>query len=159
METSNGRVAHPKYYNGHPTGVECITVIRHYVCDIANVMKYCWRAGLKCEEGMTQREKEIEDCEKALWYLADYRRNRIEGHYFHPMTQMHPCGVKCEDIAAYYCEDIAQVFRSLWYVGLIVEGHVLRVKDEERRLVWAEESLKSHILAIKTGVKKDGKRL
>ena len=54
-------VNHPQHYNSHPNGIECIDIIRHYVCDIANAIKYLWRAGLKVELGMEDAEKEIED--------------------------------------------------------------------------------------------------
>ena len=92
------QVNHPKHYNSHPNGIECIDIIRHYVCDIANAIKYLWRAGLKIpskqvqcdacidiaereearpigqtEMGMEDAEKEIEDLKKALWYIEDYR--------------------------------------------------------------------------------------
>lgn len=64
-------VNHPKHYNSHPSGVECIDIIRHYCYDIGAAIKYLWRAGLKTEEGMTDREKEIEDLRKAIWYIED----------------------------------------------------------------------------------------
>lgn len=89
-------VDHPKHYNSHPNGIECIDIIRHYTCDIANAIKYLWRAGLKvpskqvqCDAcidiaereearptgqmGKEDAEKEIEDLKKALWYIEDYR--------------------------------------------------------------------------------------
>ena len=66
-------VNHPKHYNSHPAGVECIEVIRHYVCDIANAIKYLWRAGLKPEMGKDDAEKEIEDLKKAYWYIEDFK--------------------------------------------------------------------------------------
>jgi len=66
------RVNHPKYYNQHPSGVECIDIIRHYSFNIGCVIKYLWRAGLKDEYGMTAKAKELEDCEKAAWYLNDH---------------------------------------------------------------------------------------
>jgi hypothetical protein len=65
-------VNHPAHYQ-RKDGIECIDIIRHYVCDIANAIKYCWRAGLKPEMGMEDAEKEIEDLKKALWYIEDYR--------------------------------------------------------------------------------------
>ena len=52
-------VNHPKHYNSHPNGIECIDIIRHYVCDIANAIKYLWRAGLKAELGMEDAEKDV----------------------------------------------------------------------------------------------------
>ena len=65
------RVNHPDYYNRHPSGVECITIIRHYNFNVGNAIKYLWRQGLKTEEGMTDKEKQIEDLKKAMFYIAD----------------------------------------------------------------------------------------
>ena len=71
-EMRTDHVDHPKHYNSHPSGVECIDIARHYNFDIGNAIKYIWRAGLKREEGMSDVDKEIEDCEKAIWYLQDH---------------------------------------------------------------------------------------
>lgn len=65
-------VEHPFHYTSHPSGVECITVARHFCFDIGNAIKYLWRAGLKKEQGMSNLEKEIEDCNKAIWYIKDH---------------------------------------------------------------------------------------
>ncbi len=64
-------VNHPSHYTSHPSGVECIEITRHYCFTIGSAIKYLWRAGLKKEEGLTNREKEIEDLEKAVWYIKD----------------------------------------------------------------------------------------
>ena len=61
-------VNHPLHYNNHPSGVEAIEIVRHHNFNIGNVIKYCWRSGLK-PEGNTK--KQIEDLEKALFYLKD----------------------------------------------------------------------------------------
>lgn len=66
------RVDHPEYYNQHPSGIECIEIIRHYRFDIGSAIKYLWRAGLKKEEGISDIDKEIEDCNKAIWYIKDH---------------------------------------------------------------------------------------
>lgn len=71
MEAVENNVNHPKHYNSHPSGIECIDIVRHYDFNIGNVIKYIWRAGLKHEEGMTNRQKRIEDLEKAMFYLKD----------------------------------------------------------------------------------------
>ncbi len=62
-------VNHPKHYNAHPSGVECITVAEHMNFNLGNAVKYIWRAG---EKGKT-----VEDLEKARWYL-DREIARIE---------------------------------------------------------------------------------
>jgi hypothetical protein len=64
-------VNHPSHYTQHPSGVECIAITRHYCFSIGSAIKYLWRAGLKKEEGMTDRQKEIEDLQKAVWYIND----------------------------------------------------------------------------------------
>lgn len=61
----------PKHYKDHPSGIECIEVTRHMNFNIGNVIKYLWRAGLKQETGMDQKQKHIEDLKKAQWYLND----------------------------------------------------------------------------------------
>ena len=65
------RVNHPEYYNSHPSSIECIDIIRHYCFDIGNAIKYLWRAGLKKEIGLDEKQKEIEDLKKAIWYIKD----------------------------------------------------------------------------------------
>ena len=54
-------VHHPKHYNAHPSGVECITIVEGFNFNVGNAIKYLWRAGLKSENA-------IEDLEKAAWY-------------------------------------------------------------------------------------------
>lgn len=66
------KVEHPTWYTSHPSGIECIDITRHYCFTIGNAIKYLWRAGLKTEEGMTNKQKEIEDLKKAIWYIKDY---------------------------------------------------------------------------------------
>jgi hypothetical protein len=68
---TNDMVNHPKHYTSHPSGVECIEITRHYCFSIGNAIKYLWRAGLKAEQGMQDRQKEIQDLEKAIWYIND----------------------------------------------------------------------------------------
>lgn len=63
------KVNHPKHYTSHPSGIECIDIAKHYNFCIGNAIKYLWRAGLKNEEGMEPLEKEIEDLQKAIWYI------------------------------------------------------------------------------------------
>ena len=64
-------VNHPAHYTSHPSGIECIEVVRHYCFPIGNAIKYLWRAGLKKEQGIDEIDKEIEDLKKAIWYIND----------------------------------------------------------------------------------------
>ena len=67
----DANVGKPAHYNSHPSGIECIEITRHYCFSIGNAIKYLWRAGLKKEQGKTNRQKEIEDLQKAIWYIND----------------------------------------------------------------------------------------
>ena len=58
-------VNHPKHYNDHPSGVECITITRHMGFNIGNAIKYLWRAGRK------GKDFEIQDLRKAVWHIED----------------------------------------------------------------------------------------
>lgn len=80
METDSNkqRVIHPKYYQ-HPSGVECIDIIRHHDCNIANAIKYLFRCGLKREAGLTDKEKAVEDLNKAIFYIKDEIENIYHG--------------------------------------------------------------------------------
>ena len=64
-------VNHPKHYNSHPSGIECIDIARHHCFDVGNAIKYLWRAGLKEDNALSDKEKEIEDLKKAAWYIND----------------------------------------------------------------------------------------
>ena len=64
-------VNQPSHYNSHPSGIECIEIARHHNFNIGNTIKYLWRAGLKSEEGMEDADKQVEDLNKAIWYIQD----------------------------------------------------------------------------------------
>ena len=64
-------VDHPAHYNSHPSGIECIEIVRHYPFNVGSAIKYLWRAGLKKDASMSDIEKEIEDLEKAVWFIVD----------------------------------------------------------------------------------------
>lgn len=70
-EQKTDNVNHPAHYNSHPSGIECIEIARHHNFNIGNTIKYLWRAGLKSEEGMEDTDKQIEDLNKAIWYIRD----------------------------------------------------------------------------------------
>lgn len=55
-------VNHPRHYNLHPSGVECIDIIEHMPSNLSSVFRYLWRAGLK------EKIPDI-DYNKAVWYL------------------------------------------------------------------------------------------
>lgn len=65
------RVNKPSHYCSHPSGIECIDITRHHDFCTGNAIKYLWRAGLKKEAGIDDKQKEIEDLEKAIFYIKD----------------------------------------------------------------------------------------
>lgn len=146
-------VNHPKHYNQHPNGIECIDIIRHYTCDIANAIKYLWRAGLKPEMGKEDAEKEIEDLKKALWYIEDYRTHLPENaiYMFSDIAQLtfqKMIGFNIDDVIAPYDKKIAMALNSLFYLGLIRGATVYIHHDYEAHLYMATEDIQSRILEI-----------
>ncbi len=164
-QTKRGEmVQHPSHYNNHPLGIECIDIIRHYTCDVANAIKYLWRAGLKQEMGVQERAKEIEDLKKAIWYIEDWMANAhmTDGimtddvdmkFYVQNIT-----GHSISEISNGYEPHIARAISTLLYCGLICHGEVRdkggwnekyavfaigkikkRIKELERERVKSEE--------------------
>lgn len=69
----NDMVNHPSHYTWlkEKCGIEVIDITRHLDFDTGNAVKYLLRAGHKSEEGMTDKEKTIQDLKKAAWYIND----------------------------------------------------------------------------------------
>lgn len=70
-KNKNDQVNHPKYYTSDPSGIECIDITRHRNFNIGNAIKYLWRAGLKEDKDRKLIDKQIEDLNKAVWYIVD----------------------------------------------------------------------------------------
>ena len=148
-------VNHPKHYNSHPNGIECIDIIRHYVCDIANAIKYLWRAGLKPEMGKDDAEKEIEDLKKALWYIEDYRNKcHTAGCQHRPLgcaasvVLLKLTGNNIGDVVKGYEKNVAAAIRGLLRVGIISEHTVYAVEDWKYWLDKATDAIQQRILDI-----------
>ena len=75
----NDRVEHPSHYTWLKKlcGIEAIDITRHMNFNLGCALKYILRAGHKEEEGMSIKDIQIEDLEKAIWYLTD-EINRIK---------------------------------------------------------------------------------
>lgn len=54
-------VDHPRHYNAHGSGIECIDLAEHLGFNLGNALKYLWR----CEE----KGAPLTDLKKAAWYL------------------------------------------------------------------------------------------
>lgn len=66
-------VNHPSHYTWlkEKCGIEVIDITRHLDFNIGNAVKYLLRAGHKTEEGLSNKDKTIQDLEKAIWYITD----------------------------------------------------------------------------------------
>lgn len=64
-------VEHPPHYTSDPSGVECIEIVRHRNFNIGSAFKYLWRNGLKQDADRPAVEKQIEDLQKAVFYIQD----------------------------------------------------------------------------------------
>lgn len=85
MDINYDNVVHPSHYNtNNPIShvccncgeefdviIECLDVIRNMPTWKGNAIKYLWRAGLKKDSALSDVQKEIEDLEKAIFYIKD----------------------------------------------------------------------------------------
>lgn len=67
------KVNHPSHYTWLKDlcGIEVIDITRHMNFNLGNCIKYVLRAGHKSEKGYTEKDKTIEDLEKAIFYIKD----------------------------------------------------------------------------------------
>ena len=79
-DVSDDKVNHPSHYTWlkEKAGIEVIDITRWLPADISNAIKYLLRQGHKHEEGMSDNQKAIEDCKKAIWYINDYINNVLK---------------------------------------------------------------------------------
>jgi hypothetical protein len=73
-------VNHPPHYTSDPSGIECIDITRHRNFNIGNAFKYLWRNGLKEDKLGNNKAKQIQDLEKAIFYIQDEIK-RLQGEY------------------------------------------------------------------------------
>lgn len=66
-------VNHPPHYTWlkDKCGIEVIDITRHMDFCLGNSIKYILRAGHKQEASMSNKEKEIEDLKKSIFYIND----------------------------------------------------------------------------------------
>lgn len=76
------RVNHPGHYTWlkEKCGIEVIDITRWLDFNTGNAVKYLLRAGHKSEEGMTNKEKTIQDLQKAVWYIEDKIKTLEDGN-------------------------------------------------------------------------------
>ena len=78
--TDPERVNHPRHYNEHPSGVECIDIVEHMSFNLGNAVKYCWRADHKGAP--------LEDLRKAIWYIEREIALRARTEVLHDAAQL-----------------------------------------------------------------------
>lgn len=148
------QVNHPKHYNQHPAGIECISIIRNYTCDIANALKYLWRAGLKPELGKDDVVKEAEDLKKALWYIEDYQNNPCHHHIAECKPELLDSYIKdvtafsITDIVQGYADGVSMAIGQLLQIGLIVNGATYAVYGWPEMLNYTKELIRHRIDTI-----------
>ena len=157
----SNRVNHPEYYK-KKNGIETIEVIRHYVCDIANAVKYIMRAGVKPEQGMTAEEKEIEDLHKAEWYIKDFRQ-ALRGENgckftIHEVTDRkyvrymaEATGHWLQEISTGYEWGVEIALQCVLCTGLIYKGKVYTIHSGDALLENALKLIQQRILDLESG--------
>lgn len=68
-EPVHDEVNHPSHYTSHPSGVECIEIVRHMPFNVGNAIKYIFR-----RDNKDDRKTNLQ---KAIWYINDEIRRRI----------------------------------------------------------------------------------
>lgn len=73
VKVKEDKVNHPSHYTWlkEKCGIEVIDITRWLDFNTGNAVKYLLRAGHKSEEGMTNKDKTIQDLKKAVWYIQD----------------------------------------------------------------------------------------
>ena len=64
------------HYQNHPSGIECIDIVKHENFNIGNALKYIWRR--------KDKGKEIEDLQKAIYYIECEIDMLIKDKVFRP---------------------------------------------------------------------------
>ena len=137
-KNKNDQVNHPKHYTSDPSGIECIDVTRHRNFNIGNAIKYLWRAGLKEDKDRKLIDKQVEDLNKAVWYLAD-EIHRLGGR----------CTVKTDSINICLPIDNESIIDAVMNYSKVVDGTCKTLlgvsgnNDECRRIL--RRTIEDHI--------------
>ena len=72
-EQKTDNVNHPAHYTWLKDlcGIEVIDITRHMNFCLGNAIKYILRAGHKKDASLTDTDKQVEDLNKAIWYIKD----------------------------------------------------------------------------------------
>ncbi len=117
----DSEVDHPKHYNEHPSGVECIRVVEHFNFNVGNAVKYLWRAGLKRDEDVLTALK------KARWYVQREIERLEERDFVAELTERVPMQT----------EQVAQILNE----GRRRKKRLQKAVARERTVAVAEQEL------------------
>lgn len=142
-------VNHPKHYTSDPSGIECIDVTRHRNFNVGNAIKYLWRAGLKIDADKSSINKQIEDLEKAVWYIVD-EIHRLGGR----------CTVKTDSINTCLPIDTESIIEAALNYHMQINGKevsILGLSNGNDDIKFnIEDHLKSILLDLYHTIETDG---
>lgn len=142
-------VNHPKHYTSDPSGIECIDITRHRNFNVGNAIKYLWRAGLKIDADKSSINKQIEDLEKAVWYIVD-EIHRLGGR----------CTVKTDSINTCLPIDTESIIEAALNYHMQVNGKevsILGLSNGNDGIKFnIEDHLKSILLDLYYTIETDG---
>lgn len=142
-------VNHPKHYTSDPSGIECIDVTRHRNFNVGNAIKYLWRAGLKIDADKSSINKQIEDLEKAVWYIVD-EIHRLGGR----------CTVKTDSINTCLPIDTESIIEATLNYHMQINGKevsILGLSNGNDGIKFnIEDHLKSILLDLYHTIETDG---
>lgn len=142
-------VNHPKHYTSDPSGIECIDITRHRNFNVGNAIKYLWRAGLKIDADKSSINKQIEDLEKAVWYIVD-EIHRLGGR----------CTVKTDSINTCLPIDNESIIEAVLNYHMQINGKevsILGLSNGNDGIKFnIEDHLKSILLDLYHTIETDG---
>lgn len=142
-------VNHPKHYTSDPSGIECIDITRHRNFNVGNAIKYLWRAGLKIDADKSSINKQIEDLEKAVWYIVD-EIHRLGGR----------CTVKTDSINTCLPIDTESIIEAALNYHMQINGKevsILGLSNGNDGIKFnIEDHLKSILLDLYNTIDADG---
>lgn len=148
-KNKNDQVNHPKHYTSDPSGIECIDITRHRNFNIGNAIKYLWRAGLKEDKDRKLIDKQVEDLNKAVWYLVD-EIHRLGGR----------CTVKTDSINTCLPIDTESIIEATLNYHMQINGKevsILGLSNGNDGIKFnIEDHLKSILLDLYHTIETDG---
>lgn len=130
-------VNHPKHYTSDPSGIECIDITRHRNFNIGNAIKYLWRAGLKIDADKSSINKQIEDLEKAVWYIVD-EIHRLGGR----------CTVKTDSINTCLPIDNESIIEAVLNYHMQINGKEVSILGLSNGNDGIKFNIKDHLKSI-----------